>query len=247
MVSHLSHVPRRGGVYMPATATPEAGLRDRLKSIRANIDPLRDELKEAGEEQAAAQAAYAGLENVVPGSPEFQAARDATARVGALKDQIDAWQHEERDVLEMLGQRAEPISGNGNQAGPDREAPTQGWDSAHLFTPEMAAMLSGLAHSKGRFGGIELGEVASRDTFAADVAPTSNMRRGEYYGIVPQLIRPLRILDLIPTGTMDQNTLPYTQESGARTALRSIRRTGRRSSRSRPMVTGTTTRVARLA
>jgi HK97 family phage major capsid protein len=40
------------------------------------------------------------------------------------------------------------------------------------------------------------------------------MRRGEYYGVVPQLFRPLRVLDLLPTGTMDQNTFPYTQESG---------------------------------
>jgi HK97 family phage major capsid protein len=41
------------------------------------------------------------------------------------------------------------------------------------------------------------------------------MRRGNYGGIVPQLRRQLRVLDLLPTGTMDENTFPYTQESGS--------------------------------
>jgi HK97 family phage major capsid protein len=64
-------------------------------------------------------------------------------------------------------------------------------------------------------GQVELGFLADRDTFAADITGTANMRRGDYIGVLPQLRRPLRILDLIPTGTMDQNTLPYTQESGS--------------------------------
>jgi hypothetical protein len=44
---------------------------------------------------------------------------------------------------------------------------------------------------------------------------TGNMRRGAFAGIVPQLRRQLRILDLLPVGTMDQNSLPYTKESGS--------------------------------
>jgi HK97 family phage major capsid protein len=41
------------------------------------------------------------------------------------------------------------------------------------------------------------------------------MRRGDFGGIMPQLRRNLSVLDLIPTGTMDMNTFPYTQEGGA--------------------------------
>jgi HK97 family phage major capsid protein len=41
------------------------------------------------------------------------------------------------------------------------------------------------------------------------------MRRGPYLGILPQLRRRIRVLDLLPTGTMTGNTLPYTQESGS--------------------------------
>jgi hypothetical protein len=205
-----------------ATATKAGGLRDRLKDIRANVDELRNERKSAADEQKAAQEAYAGLDDLKPGSPEFETAKAATAKVGEIDDQIASWQAEEISVLEMLGQSRDQIAhdlapGNERRT-PGNDQPAAGWDSAKLFADDdLVERLRAAAHSKGRFGGIELGEVADRDTFAADVAPTSNMRRGEYYGVVPQLFRPLRVLDLLPTGTMDQNTFPYTQESGALT------------------------------
>ena len=47
----------------------------------------------------------------------------------------------------------------------------------------------------------------------ADIDPTARMREGADRGVTPALYRPLRVLDLIPTGTTDGNLVPYTQES----------------------------------
>lgn len=204
-----------------ATVATKGGLSDRLKEVRADIDELRDQRAEADKERTAAQEAFANAEKMSVDSPEFLEAREAVRKVGEIDEKLADAQKLECGILEMMGQSREQIARD--KAPQERhrqgagEAP-RGWDSAKLFEdPDLVSQLAGLAHSKGRFGGIELGEVADRDTFAADVAPTSNMRRGDYYGIVPQLFRPLRVLDLLPTGTMDQNTFPYTQESGALT------------------------------
>jgi hypothetical protein len=196
-------------------------LKDRLKEVREDISAQRDQRAEAEKERRAAQEAFAGQDNMSKDSDEFKQARAAVARVGEIDDNIADLQAVEVGILEMLGQSTDQIAhdkapGNEHRRGEDRSG--AGWDSAKLFSDgDLVDRLTAAAHSKGRFGGMELGEVADRDSFAADVAPTSNMRRGEYYGVVPQLFRPLRVLDLLPTTTMDQNTFPYTQESGALT------------------------------
>lgn len=90
-----------------------------------------------------------------------------------------------------------------------------GWDSASVVTEEAMARLASFAGSQAAIGTMRLGEVVSREQFAADIAPTGNMRRGDYYGVVPQLQRRLSLLDIIPSSTMDGSNVPYTQESGA--------------------------------
>jgi HK97 family phage major capsid protein len=93
------------------------------------------------------------------------------------------------------------------------------WDASKLFADEtLRANLAHAATSKSHAGPIQLGEIVSRDAFVADIAGTPNMRRGEYAGIVGQLRRRIRLLDLLPTGTTDGNSVPYTQESGTFTA-----------------------------
>lgn len=203
-------------------ATATVGLKDRLKDVRADIDTMRDEKATAEQERQAAQDAFAGSADMSRDSQEFKDAMEAVRKVGEIDDRLAEAATVEVGILEMLGMSHDQIARDKapdqrHRAGEDR--PPKGWDSARLFEDQdLVAQLAAAAHSKGRFGGIELGEIADRDSFAADVAPTSNMRRGEYYGIVPQIFRPLRVLDLLPTGTMDQNTFPYTQESGALTA-----------------------------
>lgn len=200
---------------MPATATP--GLRDRLKAIEERIEGLRDEIKEAEKDESAAQAEYAGLENVVPGTPEFAAAKEATRKVGELRDELADVQAEQTEVLRMLGS-SDPAARRARDAMRTDtldNRPAVGWDSGSLLTKDVGEQLERFANTKSGMGQMQLGEVVTAENFAADIAPTSNMRRGDYYGVLPQLQRPLRLLDLIPSGQMNGNNIPYTREGGS--------------------------------
>lgn len=204
---------------MPATATKP--LRERLKEVEASIDQLRDDRKAAVTKQQEAQAAYAGLEDLKPGSAEFEAAKQATGEVGRIDDDIAAWSAEQVDILKMLGQAPEQPSTTSRKApGSDENHAGNGWNTAQLLAGEdIRQRLAHAATTHERVGPIRFGEVASRETLAADIAPTSNMRRGDYFGVTPQLLRPLTILDILPTATMNGNNLPYTVESGSFGAL----------------------------
>jgi len=58
------------------------------------------------------------------------------------------------------------------------------------------------------------GWVPSRHGQAGDVSVPDSARVGTHYGVVPQLRRPLRLLDLIGSQAMDNNRFSYMQESG---------------------------------
>jgi hypothetical protein len=202
---------------MPATATP--GLRDQLKALDARVEELRDEIKTAEKDEKAAQEEYAGLPEVKPGTPEFEAAKEASRVAGELRDELAAFSGEREWILRQLANRGD--------AGAARErdglkVPTlnnrdaKGWDAGSMLAAEgLSETLDRFANSTAALGRMPLGEVVSRDDFAADIAPTANMRRGDYYGVLPQLQRALRLLDLIPSASMSGSNIPYTVESGA--------------------------------
>lgn len=196
------------------TAQPNAGLRERLQRIEARIAEMRDEVKTAEGEQAAAQEAYAGLEDLTTDSAEFQAARDATARVGALKDQLGALQSEQVEVLRMLSPHASASAIASQVGAPEVARNPHGWSADAVLTPEVIEELERYSGSSSRMGTMRIGEVVTREDFAADIAPTANMRRGDYYGVLPQLQRALTLLDLLPSGSMTGSNIPYTQEGG---------------------------------
>jgi HK97 family phage major capsid protein len=198
---------------MPATATPT--LKDRLKEVRESLSALRDTRAAALIERDAAKKSFAGATDISKDSPEFLAAKEAVRKVGETEDKITDLKEVEVGILEMLGQHDE-IATATKAAGSDESREQHGWNAARLLQGEdIRRQLAHAATTQERVGPIRLGEVASRETLAADIAPTSNQRRGDYYGIVPQLLRPLTILDILPTATMNGNLLPYTVESGS--------------------------------
>lgn len=203
----------RSGV--PTCEVAEAPLKEKLKTIEAELASAREARVEAVKERDEARDAYAGIEDITPDSKEFKEAEAAVKALGEIDDKIANLQAAQVGTLKMLGKDA-PQSAGSRAAGDPSDPRGAAWDSSGLLAnEEIRATLAHVATSKGRFGGIELGQVVGRDALAADVTGTSDMRRGDYLGVVPQLRRILRILDLIPTGTMDHNTLPYTQESGS--------------------------------
>lgn len=201
---------------------PPSTLKEKLRKVEAELGEARDERPDAVKARDKAREKFAASESMSQDSDEFKEAEQAVAALGAIDDRIADLQAVQVATLRMLGKDAPEPSGAGrghDRAAGDTSDP-RGWDSRSIFENEdMRRQLAQAAHSKSRFGGIELGQVADRDALAgalaADVTGTAAMRRGDYLGVVPQLRRQLRVLDLLPTGTMDNNSLPYTQESGS--------------------------------
>jgi HK97 family phage major capsid protein len=84
-----------------------------------------------------------------------------------------------------------------------------GFDLGPLCSPEEFAEKI----SSGDWGNKRMASTGSPATGYPDIADSA--RLGPYYGIVPQPRRALRILDVIPTSTMDGSAFDYTQEGGS--------------------------------
>lgn len=201
---------------MPVAAPPKP--RDALKRIEEDISALRDDRADAIKERDSARDTFlaADAEDKKQDSDIFKAAQEAVKTVGEIEDQIADLQAEQVMTLKLLGQSEDQIrQDKAPQQRVDQQT-ARGWDSEKLISADgMRETLERLSTSRQQIGAVRLGEVVDRDTFAADIAPTSNMRMADYYGVLPQLRRPLRLLDLLPSATMDGNTLPYTIESGS--------------------------------
>ena len=202
---------------VPQGVTPDASLKDKLKRIEAEISSQRDERVEAQRELDSAKETYASSDGALSqDSDEFKAVRDARGKVGQIDDRIADLTAVQVETLKLLGK--DPAAGGHDRPSGDPSDPRESWDASALLRDEhVLSVLKDFAHASegSRMGRQSLGEVVSRDAFAADVTGTANMRRGDWAGVIPQLRRNLRVLDLLPTGTMDGNTFPYTQESGA--------------------------------
>jgi HK97 family phage major capsid protein len=193
----------------------EAPLRDRLKAIEVELTQARDDRASALRERDAARDAFASSGTLSQDTDEFRQAQAAVAKVGETEDRIAELQEIQVTTLKLLGGKDDQGGRGHDRAAGDPTDPRTGWNSGQLFDDDLEQRLAFAATTKSRFGGIDVGQVASRDALVADITGTTAMRRGDHQGIVPQLRRRLSVLDLIPTGTMDANTFPYTQESGS--------------------------------
>ena len=107
-----------------------------------------------------------------------------------------------------------------------------GFGSPSVFDdPQTIETLQRLGSSSMPVGRLDLGPLSSREDLVAsiqsgrwhqgrqaaagDVTVPDSARVGPYYGTVPQLRRPLRLLDLISTSTMDGKSFGYMQEGGS--------------------------------
>lgn len=199
---------------------PNDQLRDRLKSVRAAIDETRTERALRVKERDAAKEAFASADLAdvdVLASTEFKAAEQAVANVGDLDDKLADLQLTERGLLGMLGDPGEPPGPNGPSDGEPVAA--TGWDAARLLTDGgsyRAARESGVFTSNARFGSVILGEIASREQFGGFLAAVGSENKlgattADRRGFVPPLLKPLTLLDIIPVGETDSNSVEYVQ------------------------------------
>lgn len=189
--------------------TVPTAIRDRLADIRGRTRDLRDAIKAAKDERDAARAAMTETGKVDPNSTEFKRAEQAVRTLNGLEDQLALVQDEERYVLAQL-------------AGVD---PSANGDS-FLRDPEVLQSLAGMANSSAPVGRVNLGLAVPREDLvtqigAAIVAQTPGqlniedggvLRRGPSRGVWEQPRRPLRLLDLIPSTTMEGRSFEYSRD-----------------------------------
>lgn len=212
-----------------ATATPNSQLRDKLKEVRSGAEETRGELAEARKKRDEAKEAFAGADLSDPdvtASDEFKQAEQAVAAHGKLADRLADQEKAERTILGMLGEDHPDPSGNGPSQvrGKGRLAALTDGEAYQRLKE------SGAFQSRSHLGSVPLGELASREDAMAAIgvgrarAETeeeeakvigSDEKTGaipaDRRGIVPPALKPLTLLDLIPMGTTDSNTVEYVQ------------------------------------
>jgi hypothetical protein len=205
--------------------TANTTIRDRLKEIRERSRELRDQRAEARRERDAARDAFAGAEpngQKITEMPEFRNAEEAVRKVGEIEDELNDLKQAEESVLKLLG---EDSSTNGSHEVTTAQR-VQGWDAHRLLQGDsyQHAVQSGVFSSSAKFGTIQLGQIASREDAVRFLSELPNAPAGpvdspslhgiirpDYRGIIPPTLRPLRFLDLIPTGTTNSNSIEYVQ------------------------------------
>lgn len=210
--------------------TANATIRDRLKEVRDQSRGLRDQRADARREKDAAKAAFADVKldgaAKITEVAEFQNAEQAVRKLGDIDDQLADLKVAEEGILKLLGDDSphEVVTGNGNGT---VSVPSRGWNGHALVQNDTAydnARKAGLFSSSAKFGTIQMGQIASREQavqFLSDLpsAPAGpvtttgavGLIQPDTRGMVAPALRPLRFLDLIPTGTTDSNSIEYVQ------------------------------------
>jgi HK97 family phage major capsid protein len=211
--------------------------REQLKALRDRLAVKRGERTRLRQERDSARDAFAGADFSEAGSDitqtdEFRAAERTVAAVGAVEDEISGLEASEKLILQMLGSD-EPGSTTPGGRGSLTPPANYGWHPGLVYESEayQQAREGNLFQSGVRFGTVVLGEICDRDNFASflrnprlaaalPTAPAANVGtdqgavRPDIRGIFPPALKPLTLLDLIPTGTTDSNIVQYVQVTG---------------------------------
>lgn len=186
-------------------------LRRQLAQVEGNLKDLREESAQKSKTRDDAKAAFAKDGKGDTDSSEYTAWADADKEVRAIDDKIAKATQDQVGILRVLGQddpAAIPAaSADGGEPGADA------WDARHILTAENVAKLERASGSTGRFGKMELGQIASREAMVAELGSTDvgGMIQPDRRGLLPPIFRQLRLLDLIPSGQTDSNLIEYVQ------------------------------------
>lgn len=208
----------------------EQALKQRLQEVEQNLSEARERRTELKADAVATREAFAaGPNKWTEDSEAFKVAAEAAKTLARHEEHLTGLQGEQTAILRVLSGQSPRDPDALRALAPGGLAP--GWATADILSdPDVRRSLDSMASAtKLPIGRVSLGQVADRETLAAsmrgevfrgsgmasdDITGTAAMRLGSYVGVVPQLRRQFRILDLIPVGTTDGNVIPYTQEGG---------------------------------
>lgn len=185
-----------------------ADLKEKLARAEEELSSKRDERKKLAEARDEAKAKFAEVDGYDRESDEYKAAVEATEAVSEIDREISALSETRVDLLKMVGS-TDPKSVTRT----DHSQPTdEKWSSAGLLA-EQATFLERAAKTSGRFGQIDLGAIASREAMAAEIGSgdVAGLIQPDRRGLVQPIYRPLRLLDVLPSGTTNSNLVEYVQ------------------------------------
>jgi len=208
-------------------------LQKKLSQVETDLRGLREDKATLGRKREEAKATYA---EVLAGDGDEQAAHaaamEAVREYGECVDKIENAQAMQVDLLKLRGD----TEATHRPQAPQAQAPI-GWGSGHILADEqMQQQLAAISTSQSRFGSLELGQIATRDTLLAELggtvyadtpgtdilpptrrAPSGDPResamltgREPVYPLAQR--NKVSFLNLIPVGSTDGNLVPYTQE-----------------------------------
>ena len=183
-------------------------------TLRKTVKAIEDDISQLDTERAskleARDTAKKALEGAIEAngfdreSAEYKSANDAVKSLGEIEDKLAAKRGDLEAALRMLGQSTGAPTRKSVEEFVDNRTPEA------LIKSEGFAQVSKHANSQARFGTILLGELPEDYALKADVSASARSRRDDG-GYVNPLYRPLRLLDVVPTGRTDGNVFHYTQ------------------------------------
>jgi hypothetical protein len=195
---------------MTMTRNSDAETRTQLGEFTERKKELRDQLAKAQAELDQARVAFASGDN---------SASVAAAEAANERDRI-------KQALEDVNQGHQALLG---RVAPGGRAAGDGLDPSAVLSeqfadPQFLEQMRRLAGSSQNFGEMQIGEIP-REAMArlaggalqatatgGIVTPTAAMGVGPYGGIVPEATPATTFLDLVPAGTVDSPSLPFSQE-----------------------------------
>lgn len=213
--------------------TANAKVRDQLKEVRSALSTKRDERAGLVAARDQAKEAYTTADispEQMLESTEFKDTQQAVKALGECDDGIADLQQQENGLLGILGEDAPAPGENGASAsssGVDALM-KRTWDAQAILQGDRFKefLASGAPTSHHKFGSVNLGQVADRDHaeaffagyeasgYQAAVVDSTNKVGAipaDRRGIVPPNLKPLTLLDLIPVGSTDSNSIDYVQ------------------------------------
>lgn len=191
-------------------------LHDRLTDCRGRKRDLRESIRVAQQdEKDKRQALLASANSTDTSSPEFRAYQQAREVAQRLQNQEGLIKDEERYLLSQAAGVTDDFGGY----------------ESFLRDPEKLRSLAEVANSSAPIGRLQMGPAVGANELismmgsafvpriGAQAAPGQvevgdGARRATWYGVVPQLRRPLRLIDLFNAVPMTGNSFEYAQEVG---------------------------------
>ncbi len=214
-----------------------SNLRSKRDAIKAKLDETNERAQAAWTELQAAKDAYAGSD-AGEDSDAF-AALDEQGRVyGELADEVATLRSRHERLLELSApdapeRRADPTDPETRSAAERKPSPAERITGGEEYK-RLAD--SGRLQSSGPIGAVPLGKAMGRDEVKALITGASDTSGGAFVqndrqGYYPLPLRPVRLLDLITTGSTNSDTVEYVlndafTNSAAETAEATAQTTG---------------------